>query len=115
MTIKSPGIIKTEEGMEKDIIWTLSEPFDTTITGAGFYVYKGYIDDGNYIVTYQAGSAAQCYPIVSDVSCITEGRRVGFNIRNIQANNASRYSIDIVMKPYGDAVRDENATLYIYS
>ena len=52
LTITSSGIIQTEEGMIKDIIWTLLEPFDTNVDGATFEVYKGYIESEDSVMAF---------------------------------------------------------------
>ena len=114
LTITSPGTIKTEEAMTTNVTWILSESFDPYIVGAKILVYQGYIDDGNIIITLTGGNVPICNPFVNNISCIADGLRVGFNITNIQPNNASRYSIEVEMKPFGDYVKDETAVLYIY-
>ena len=114
-TITSPGIIKAEEGMTKDIIWILSEPFDTTVGGTSLKVYKGYIDRGDLVMCFYVGSLKGCYPFVSDIARVMEGHCVGFSIRNIQANNVSRCSIDLLMEPFGHSAQNEDAALYLYS
>jgi hypothetical protein len=114
VTITSPGTVKTEKGMTTNLTLMLSESFDPYIIGAKIMVYQGYIDDGNIIITLTGGNVPICNPFVNNISCIADGLRVGFNITNIQPNNASRYSIEVEMKPFGDYVKDETAVLYIY-
>ena len=114
-TITSPGIIKAEEGVTKDIIWTLSEPFDPTVGGTSLKVYKLYINHGDLVMGFYVGSLKDCYQFVSDIARVTEGHRAGFSIRNIQANNASRYSIGLMMEPFCHIAQNEDAALYIYS
>ena len=101
--------------MTTDVTWLLSESFDPYTDGSRIRVYQGYINDGNKISTLVGGTVPVCNPFVNDISCIADGLHVGFNITNIQPNNASRYSIEVEMKPYGDYVKDETAVLYIVS
>ena len=100
--------------MTANLTWMLSESFDPYTSGAKIKVYQGYIDAGNKIITLTGGTVPVCNPFVNNISCITDGLHVGFNITNIQPNNASRYSIEVEMKPIGDYVKDETAVLYIY-
>ena len=115
LTITSLETVKVELGQTADVRWNLSEPFDPSVLGSRFEVYRGYISESDNILVYIGGSSPFCAPIAANVSCIVDGYQVGFNITNIQPNNASRYSISVMTEPFGPTEgTNEDAVLYVY-
>ena len=107
--------VKVELGQTADVRWNLSEPFIPSVLGSIFEVYRGYISESDSILVYIGGSSPFCAPIAANISCIVDSYQVGFNITNIQSNNASRYSIYVMTEPWGPTEgANEDAILYVY-
>ena len=115
MTITPANTIKTELGMTTNVTWTLSEPFNPNSTVHKYKVYRGYIENSDLVVRFYGGPTPTCDTNNPRISCITNGYEVGFNIADIQLNNASRYSIQVFLDPFDDeGTSNQDAILYIY-
>ena len=107
----SPGIKKTQESLDVEFRWTLSEPFNTGYVGASITIYES-DTSGSSILSYRSGLGCIVYGD-SSLSCITEDTRVGFSISDVETSDASRYIIR-VDPGTGTYVQDSDAVLYIY-